>query len=275
MPANQSTPEVTRAEEARRLIGKLAAADIDVSGTAAIGITSADIIAANDWLSATPARGGDELREAWNEGYIAGHASTNPANHPTASDMQFDWEQSETAALASTDMAGAGEKVDGAPERIWLCGFDTDHGDISWSADKDPTGDPDVDGKQVEYVRAAPPVEGLTSGEEIIPRRLLDDDEPHGYRESDRDFVMNNLNACVAFLEGRASPKATATATATASVREGEAMRNAIIAGIVSDRRRFNEHSPTWNAYGFCIDIAEHATLTDSGTAATIGGERA
>ena len=43
---------------------------------------------------------------------------------------------------------------EGAPDRIWLCGFGTNHGDISWSSHPNPTGDLEIDGKQVEYVRA-------------------------------------------------------------------------------------------------------------------------
>jgi hypothetical protein len=35
----------------------------------------------------------------------------------------------------------------------------------------------------------------------IIPRRLLDDDNPDGYLESDKDFVLNNIDTCLAFLE--------------------------------------------------------------------------
>ncbi len=35
----------------------------------------------------------------------------------------------------------------------------------------------------------------------IIPRRPLDDDNPGGYLESDKDFALNNIHACVAFLE--------------------------------------------------------------------------
>lgn len=35
----------------------------------------------------------------------------------------------------------------------------------------------------------------------VIPRRPLDDDNPSGYLESDRDFVLNNIDACVWFLE--------------------------------------------------------------------------
>lgn len=34
------------------------------------------------------------------------------------------------------------------------------------------------------------------------PRRALDDAHPDGYQESDQDFVLNNLELCVAFLEG-------------------------------------------------------------------------
>lgn len=52
------------------------------------------------------------------------------------------------------EVVPVGEGVN-APDRIWLCGFDTHHGDISWSSCPDPTDDPEVDGKQVEYVRAA------------------------------------------------------------------------------------------------------------------------
>ncbi len=36
---------------------------------------------------------------------------------------------------------------------------------------------------------------------EIKPRRPLDDDVPDGYLESDKDFVLNNIEACIAFLE--------------------------------------------------------------------------
>ena len=36
----------------------------------------------------------------------------------------------------------------------------------------------------------------------IIPRRPYFDDMPDGYMESDLDFVFNNLDVCVAFLEG-------------------------------------------------------------------------
>jgi len=32
-------------------------------------------------------------------------------------------------------------------------------------------------------------------------RRPLYDEEPNGYMESDKDFVMNNLDLCVEYLE--------------------------------------------------------------------------
>lgn len=35
----------------------------------------------------------------------------------------------------------------------------------------------------------------------INPRRPLDDNKPNGYMESDRDFVLNNIEACVEYLE--------------------------------------------------------------------------
>jgi hypothetical protein len=35
----------------------------------------------------------------------------------------------------------------------------------------------------------------------IVPRRPLDDDRSDGYLESDKDFVLNNLNAAVRLLE--------------------------------------------------------------------------
>ncbi len=37
----------------------------------------------------------------------------------------------------------------------------------------------------------------------IVPRRLLDERQPDGYRESNLDFVVNNLEACVEFLESK------------------------------------------------------------------------
>ena len=35
----------------------------------------------------------------------------------------------------------------------------------------------------------------------VKARRLYDDSIPDGYMESDVDFVMNNLDVCVRFLE--------------------------------------------------------------------------
>jgi len=41
---------------------------------------------------------------------------------------------------------------------------------------------------------------------EIKPRRLLNDDNPDGYLESDKDFVLNNITACLIFLEQELGP---------------------------------------------------------------------
>jgi hypothetical protein len=38
---------------------------------------------------------------------------------------------------------------------------------------------------------------------EVEPRRPLDNDRPDEYLESDKDFVKNNFDACVLFLENR------------------------------------------------------------------------
>jgi hypothetical protein len=35
----------------------------------------------------------------------------------------------------------------------------------------------------------------------IIPRRPYDDEKPNGYLESDRDFVLNNIDMAIKFLE--------------------------------------------------------------------------
>jgi len=36
---------------------------------------------------------------------------------------------------------------------------------------------------------------------ELKPRRLYDETKPDGYRESDIDYVSNNLEACVLMLD--------------------------------------------------------------------------
>lgn len=41
----------------------------------------------------------------------------------------------------------------------------------------------------------------------VIPRRPLDDDDPTGYRESDQDYVLNNLDAAVYLLDREIEPK--------------------------------------------------------------------
>ncbi len=50
-------------------------------------------------------------------------------------------------------------------------------------------------------------------------------------------------------------------ATATDQAAEVEKLRHQIIHDLAAERRRYNEESPTWRAFGFCIDIAENAAL--------------
>ena len=38
-------------------------------------------------------------------------------------------------------------------------------------------------------------------------------------------------------------------------------LRTAIVRDLIDERKRYNEDSPTWRAFGFCIDIAEKAEL--------------
>ena len=38
---------------------------------------------------------------------------------------------------------------------------------------------------------------------EVTPRRLYNDDLPFGYLESDDDFIKNNMDAVIWFLENR------------------------------------------------------------------------
>jgi hypothetical protein len=54
----------------------------------------------------------------------------------------------------------------------------------------------------------------------INPRRPLDPEHPNGYTESDKDFVLNNLTACVWFLNHALSFKAIKK---NAEQRESEA----------------------------------------------------
>ncbi|MBC3943341.1 hypothetical protein [Sphingomonas albertensis] len=48
--------------------------------------------------------------------------------------------------------------------------------------------------------------------------------------------------------------------------REAET-RNAIVRDLIAERRSYKEDSPTWRAFGFCIDIAEKAALNARGGA--------
>jgi hypothetical protein len=54
-------------------------------------------------------------------------------------------------------------------------------------------------------VRLAAPPKPAPDAMRIKPRRLLDDDEPNGYRESDDDWIANNREAVIQFLEAGSS----------------------------------------------------------------------
>ena len=116
MPANQSTPGVTRA---------LSHADwLHIAKTAGkYGVryeTNSRLEAFLAEVSATPARGGDELREALHSAiHRARHewVCTHGVNGKGVDDAICD---AVMAALASTDMAGAGEKC-ALPPKGWSC----------------------------------------------------------------------------------------------------------------------------------------------------------
>ena len=279
MPANQSTPEVTRADEARRLIEKLAGADIDVSGTAAIGITSADIIAANDWLSATPARGGDELQEAAQAMLTKRWASSGgewgvPEWVETDEPRRF-----AEQILASTDMAGAS-----VPDRL-------------------------ARRMGAEFVARddVPPVEGLTSGEgrdkaiERAARYVLENSRRGNASLNSEQFDADTDKLMAAYRDiigkaidsgALASPKATATASVGEDDEEADRTADEAV-DFVFDRlaRKLGlaewevvEGSEEWEGdvsatlHRLLVDAGiiddetgAIATLTDSGTAATIG----
>lgn len=206
MPANQSTPEVTRAF--------LAWNDDDSSKgycDRERGFHAGYAAA----LSTTPARGGDELREAADRLLKATDArALHGRDHVPSMREEQEARWVLRSALASTDMAGAGEEVDYAEAARVM--FDACRDRFMRAEQCYPA----IDALASAGFIAAPPVEGLTSGEGVTPRRLLEDDKPDGYLESDHDFVMNNLDACLAWLEARTtSPKATATASVREAIR--------------------------------------------------------
>lgn len=138
---------------------------------------------------------------------------------------------------------------------------------------------------------AAPPVEGLTSGEGEPVGAMLICDRTGGRmftqwpaperREQEADSIYGSHGGYRTVPLYAASPKATATA----SVREGILDRETIARTLFNQRQTTHdfddaaEADPEGDAgtlYSIVCDDADAviAALTDSGTAATIGGER-
>lgn len=267
MPANQSTPEVTSH-----------AADIlDQYASFIRNDVKADDFERHPYVPeieetaqalrdlATPARGGDELRATaqflsdrlddleWMDGDLEstlrdfmGHV--DPAHARLKS------------ALASTDMAGAGETPRERIARVvaW------EHFGIAWKH-MEKASHADVLA-MVDRMLAAPPVEGLTSGgkrSDADLLRLIAKDHarlaPNAYHSAETlEQIADRLDA----------PKAAATA----SVRDH-------IAGdgkLVEHLRSYAGTCTGLEPRRILTAAADRlATLTHSGTAATIGGERA
>lgn len=166
---NNPTPavEVTRADEARRLIEKLAAADIDVSGTAAIGITSADIIAANDWLSSTPSRGGEV--EKLIAPFADYHGDLPDYDHPLRPTY-------ESGIQYAVDLLA---KELGVEDYVPCDGTEDFDGDLGGTLmnivleamPKDADGDPIHPRDLAAALASPPPAEGLTSGVDQVWER--------------------------------------------------------------------------------------------------------
>lgn len=246
MPANQSTPEVTRALKPCPFCGSehpqwVGSADGDYveCGSCLATMPPHDPDVPDEvqrWNTRTPARGGDELREALeNHTRWLDEISTNSdmaeivADGGVTAGMVVQQEAREQRrrllrALASTDMAGAS-----VPDRL-------------------------ARRMGAEFVArdAAPPVEGLTSGEgwQLVPVKPTQEMVNAGVLPLNRTHSVRDVYAAMLV----ASPKATATA----SVREGKL---------------------GWDEDCMCDDHyrqgCPECALTDSGTAATIGGERA
>lgn len=61
-------------------------------------------------------------------------------------------------------------------------------------------------------------------------------------------------------------PASTALTPDATQTREAET-RSAIVRDLIAERRSYKEDSPTWRAFGFCIEIAEQAALNARGGA--------
>ena len=300
MPANQSTPEVTF--DIRRNPESIWLSPIcDDTADHGDGRTWAspapeevceDPECGEPWVRyvredlATPARGGDELREALAD--LLDYADRNECTHEETHRGGAIWTicdgcgqkwaddeggfkpyeepspltRARLALFASTDMAGAGERSSR---------------------------------KLNDWISAAldgPPVEGLTSGEGEPIGAMLICDRTGGRmftqwpaperREQEADSIYGSHGGYRTVPLYAASPKATATA----SVREGILDRETIARTLFNQRQTTHdfddaaEADPEGDAgtlYSIVCDDADAviAALTDTGTAATIGGERA
>lgn len=277
MPANQSTPEVTRADTDSAFLYDLAGRLYRIA-TPAMGFDQNDTdqlyrIARDLAKPATPARGGDKLREA---AHIAAfRAIHGEAGDPLESPETFDFASKVAdAILVSTDMAGAS-----VPDRL-------------------------ARRMGAEFVARddVPPVEGLTSGEGDAPEAITYN-PVYGVTYIGADPTRGHVYSLAA------SPKATAPA----SVREHLQRMIDAAANYIEPTTYIARH-PDVSSIGDCQWVrefpepSEHQSeagkamtqrrrdqafirdmlymldgpeqreamrLTDSGTAATIGGERA
>ena len=288
-------------EGARKLIEKLAAADIDVSGTAAIGITSADIIAANDWLShptATAPGGEDRLREVKQacDAIIGDLGQVNGDGYYNGVVHRSDVEHLERGLAALTDgtRVDAGESVREALRAVKAMYEDEIamlrrtliamgrmlpgvalHDDVSSSfLAYLPT--------ELAAAIATPQVEGLTSGEGEadadliagVKRALQNPDGEHdGWTDAGLKDVFFRWPTIVHAINTAASPKATATA----SVREAMRFAETVKAELIERAPAYSIQSVERAHFdrGILAIAGLLRVLTDSGTAATIGGERA
>lgn len=351
MPANQSTPEATRADVTRELSGEsvcgfrvAAYRETHPEHGAKFGhhysehwstpnsrdprVTVERLFTEDQLrqaLSATPARGGDELREASFAGYRLqgpdGEDYFNDSTTPLSdNDRRNGWVETPLYALASTDMAGAVEVERSAiKEYLIACADAADAQKLRCGSDTAMRANLTAEAKayrnaarmifeqdHASYRTAAPPVEGLTSGEGYKDVDLLRIDLLRGALVSQRDWHVEQAKSLSKqpqspAIEWRrnehheqvdniytvlnkirrlaASPKATATASVRELLPEyGTWLPNvwdAYLRELVGWQAADNwaRLPATFRWSDFYDRIV--ASLTDSGTAATIGGERA
>lgn len=265
--ANPSTPEVTRALKpcpfchgpAVNVAGEYVTCGSPLFIECAGRSIKADVAA---WNTRTQARGGDELREALRASLAKRSQPAMDPPYTAAFNAALDMVARDVAPfLASTDMAGAS-----VPDRL-------------------------ARRMGAEFIARddVPQVEGLTSGEGWVywnPDAGEEYADNHPVRSGEcvdaehirpstpqEDVLWRAMQEQFARAENLASPKATATA----SVREDcAAACDRIATGSVyigeSEEGRARHEGIIAGARNCAAAIRR---LTDSGTAATIGGERA